>query len=325
MVEYLKKLFGPDIRSSTYRLPKSTPLYLSKGYRVEKLVFGDSECILISPVEKGARLPVLKNHYRRFLDICALPCALHLDKLTSGQRQNLVSCRIPFVSEGQVYLPFWGSAFLVAMKAQTDVPQKMTPTTQLVFLGIYYRTLSDVRVNASRLAAELDVPKSSVSRAIGDLLEYGLVKVRTEGTNKWISLNGDPGMVMGEAVKVMRSPVGKVVYLGEKPKRLPYKLGNILALVENSLLAGNELDGAFVYDRETAQKFPKEVFISRRDYEDFGGVMAEVWRYNPGLLSAGTCVDDISLLLSLNDYDDERVQKELDVIRERHGIVGEEV
>jgi hypothetical protein len=50
-----------------------------------------------------------------------------------------------------------------------------------------------------------------------------------------------------------------------------------------------------------------------------------VWKYDPNLLSKGKRVDDISLYLELKDDPDERVQNELDAIRERYGIKGEEI
>ena len=45
-----------------------------------------------------------------------------------------------------------------------------------------------------------------------------------------------------------------------------------------------------------------------------------MWRYNPQLLSAGENVDDISLILSLKDNEDERVQREIDEIKEKYGL-----
>jgi hypothetical protein len=48
--------------------------------------------------------------------------------------------------------------------------------------------------------------------------------------------------------------------------------------------------------------------------------MLEVWKYDPFLLSNNDHVDDLSLMLSLRDDTDERVQKELDTIRNNYGM-----
>jgi hypothetical protein len=48
---------------------------------------------------------------------------------------------------------------------------------------------------------------------------------------------------------------------------------------------------------------------------------AKMERYDPKLLSDSDRVDEISLLLALDGDQDERVQNELDRIRETHKIV----
>ena len=46
----------------------------------------------------------------------------------------------------------------------------------------------------------------------------------------------------------------------------------------------------------------------------------EVWSYDPSLLSVNGVVDDISLLLSLDNHANERIQSGLDVIRKRYEL-----
>ena len=65
---------------------------------------------------------------------------------------------------------------------------------------------------------------------------------------------------------------------------------------------------------------PVEMIISQENFEDFGGSVIEVWSYDPLLLAQDGRVDDISLLLSLEDDTDERVQMGLDEIREKHEL-----
>lgn len=104
------------------------------------------------------------------------------------------------------------------------------------------------------------------------------------------------------------------------PDNIPYMLGGIRALSEKTMLASNERDGAIVFDKENAKLIPKELFVSKRDFDDFGGVAAEVWAYDPSLLSNEEMVDELSLYICLKDIEDERIQKELDSIRAKYGI-----
>jgi hypothetical protein len=45
-----------------------------------------------------------------------------------------------------------------------------------------------------------------------------------------------------------------------------------------------------------------------------------VWSYDPIILERDGCVDDISLLLSMDNDPNERVQTCLDEIRQKHGL-----
>lgn len=320
MVEYLSKIFGDRVISSEYRLPRTAPFYLVNGYLTEKAALNNSECIIIKPIDMDARLPVLKKHYGRICEISGLPCALYLEKLTAGQRENLISENIPFVSAMQVYLPFWGAVFTARLQTPKKITKSMTPTTQLVFLYAFYRLSAGQKISASVVSEGLNLPKSTAAKAVQDLCSYGLFNFSAVGTNKWISFNGKQAEVLNRAMPLMRNPVGKEVWLKSAPDNIPYMLGGIRALSKISMLASNERDGAIVFSRESAKQLPKDLFVSKRDFDDFGGIAAEVWAYKPSLISDGETVDDLSLFISLKAFEDERVQKELDSIREKYGI-----
>ena len=60
--------------------------------------------------------------------------------------------------------------------------------------------------------------------------------------------------------------------------------------------------------------------ISEQEFHDFGGNIIEVWSYDPKLLSNENRGDDISLLRSVENDPDERIQMALDEIREKHEL-----
>ena len=57
---------------------------------------------------------------------------------------------------------------------------------------------------------------------------------------------------------------------------------------------------------------PKALYIAQK------AVVVEKWSYDPALLSVNNMVDDISLILSLKDNKDERVQMEVDRLRSKY-------
>ena len=61
-----------------------------------------------------------------------------------------------------------------------------------------------------------------------------------------------------------------------------------------------------------ADLVPKALYLSEK------GVKVEKWHYDPAVLAQDDMVDDISLILSMKDNKDERVQMELDRIRSKY-------
>ena len=177
--------------------------------------------------------------------------------------------------------------------------------------------------NLVRISEDLKIPKSTLTRAVQQLESLRLISSRNEGVSKWVTLKSGLDETMRAAENALSSPVRKTVYLKTMPEGIQTKISGIRALADMSMLAAKESDGSFAISKEEYRKIPGKDFISRQEFRDFGGVVVEVWRYDPFLLSDDKYVDDLSLVLSLKDEPDERVQKELDSIRQKYGIAEE--
>ncbi len=318
MLKYLLECFSNEITSSIYAFPKGTPVYMKDSYTLEKYNWQDESFILITPKDNLTRLPTLKKHFYQIEEKIKIPCALNLEWLTPRQRNNLINSKIPFVSgENQIYLPFWGCVFKNKYKNKISLPKKMSPSTQLIFLWAYYAKKNNEKINLSIASLKLHLSTTSVSRSFLELVEYGLVKQVQEKTIKWIEFTDNLSNILNISLPYLNSPIKKYIYLKEIPTSITYKIGGIRAL---STINTNDRDGSFVIDKNTFNLIPKDYLLNKRDFNDFGGKTVEVWKYNPMLLSSNKKVDDISLLLSLMDNDDERIQKELDKIKARNGI-----
>lgn len=97
-------------------------------------------------------------------------------------------------------------------------------------------------------------------------------------------------------------------------------ISGIRALAQQSVISVNEQDGAIAVSRKTAAKIPADVICTEQYFGDFGGSVFEVWSYDPTILAKNACVDDISLLLSMDNDPNERIQMCLDEIREKHEL-----
>ncbi len=320
MLDYLKRVFGDTITLEEYPYPDHAPAFFRADYTMSKIVWKHNECVLLAPKNPQWRLPALKKQLQIFQTLCEHPCALSLQSLTALQRQNLLENNIPFVAGfQQVYLPFWGCAFAEKFRLQTPMADKMAPGTQLVFLYLYYQE-SGSKINLTHIAEALNLSKATCNRALQDLEASGLVTLAAQGRIKWVNLAGTKEEFLQKGYGRLRTPVDRLLYLktplaeGENPR------SGLQALSELSMIAANQLDSGIAVFKKVVGYIPASNVISRREFEDFGGYAVEVWSYDPGVLAKDGRVDDISLLLSLADSKNERVQMALDVLREKHKL-----
>lgn len=320
MLDFLKTIFGADISAVECEYPKTAPYYIRDGYDLKSLFWGRNQCILLIPTFPSWRLPTVKRQLMKFQENCTVPCALCLENLTSLQRRNLLENNIPFISiSQQVYLPFWGCLFTERFKAQAPVTEKMAPGTQLVFLYLYYLEESS-NINLTRLSKSLHLSKATCTRAVDDLARSGLITEKTEGTNKWIAPAFEKSEFLKKGYPRLKSPVKRLIFVKQAVNvRLQLKSG-MLALADISLVGTDDYDGAVAVSSKAAAEIPIKDTLSQQEFRDFGGSVIEVWGYDPALLAHSGRVDDISLLLSLENMNDERVQMGLDEIRERHKL-----
>ena len=323
MFDYLRSVFGADVREEISHPPPNTPFYLRDNYSIKKLSWRGNSFLLLKPKNDAIHLPALKKHLKTVASMSNLPCALELENMTSLQRKNLLESQTPFISDQQqIYLPFWGCLFTENYK-KTVTLGNFAPITQLVFLYLYYQK-NEVRITASELSKILSVSKASVTRVIDALSAHSLVRIESDGYRKWVTEALEKREMLRKALPLMRSPVERTLYVNALPPDMQFVTGGIRALSQLTMLGAKEMDGSFVIDRISSPHIPKESIVNENTFRDLGGSVIEVWSYNPRLLSTVSTVDEISLLLSLMSNPDERVQMALDEIREKFGLATDE-
>ena len=320
VLDYLKTVFGEAISIVPYSFPPKTPYYIRDGYQVQRLSWSENECVILSPGNASWRLPTLKKQLERFQETCDVPCALGLENMTAMQRRNLLENHIPFVSRSQqVYLPFWGCSFVEQFKTEMAPGEKMAPGTQLIFLYLYY-TDDTSNINLTTLSKTLGLSKATCTRAVNDLTASGLLCQRAAGTSKWITPAFAKQEFLRKGYARLKSPIERLVYVTDMPSSLPHLQSGVKALSGITMVGAKEQDCGMAIFKKSIPGIPVEMIISQENFEDFGGSVIEVWSYDPLLLAQDGRVDDISLLLSLEDDTDERVQMGLDEMREKHEL-----
>lgn len=311
MDHYIKSMLGCSVQKCSYNLPINMPQYLLNDYSYQKYTIENIECLFVTPVEFS--LPAYKKQYPKMKHITNLPIVLQLKSITQYQRKTLIEEHIPFVAEGsQIYLPFLAIYLTEKYQEITEI-EKFTPITQLVFLYLLYHK---EKITATDLANRINCTTMSVSRAYKVLLDTALFHAESCGVKKYLVPGSKGGELLKSAEKYFINPVEKTVYV-QKDTVLPeFVASGIWALSKKTMLNASDLEQCYAVSRKThiaiSEIAPKASYMMGKSLK------VERWLYDPAILAKNGIVDDISLILSLKDNNDERVQIELDRIRSKY-------
>ncbi|MBO4390087.1 MAG: hypothetical protein J5825_04445 [Lachnospiraceae bacterium] len=323
MMEVIEKVFGKAVNEEEYHFPSGTPIFILYGYAVSRITLDRMSCILVRPKDEKYTLSGLKKHLAIIRDICGEPVVLGIDKLSAMRRTNLIEEGISFVSgSGQIFIPGWGCYFDERISNPPKESFILSANAQVIFLYLFYHDDGQCkRVTQTQLAKELQMNKMTCSRAVRQLRELKLISVYEEGTANFIFLD-DRLRALKDAFAHMDSPIRKKVYVSRIPEGFSGKICGLKALSEKTMIAVLDQDAGYAITGEDLKMIDPGLLVDEQTFCDFGGEIVEVWKYDPKLLSAQYSVDDISLILELKSEEDERIQKELDVIREKYGLEG---
>lgn len=208
------------------------------------------------------------------------------------------------VGNRQLFLP---SIYLVVSREKPEQQIETEKPPVLFQLAVLYHLEKESidGLTMQTLAEKLKTSYATVNRGIRWMKEKGFVTL-TGGKEKQIQFNYQGKDLWEQALPYLETPVDFIVYtpeLGISEKGLVSEQN---ALAEYSLLNGG----------------PYRIAISKEEYKNlkkkdiywdpFGEAGIEVWKYDPALLSGTGVVDKLSLYLLLKDYEDERVQIELE-------------
>ncbi|MDE7420528.1 MAG: MarR family transcriptional regulator [Muribaculaceae bacterium] len=208
------------------------------------------------------------------------------------------------VGNRQLFLP---SIFLVVSREKPEQhkePEKPPVLFQLAVLFHLEKENID-GITMQTLAEKLKTSYATVNRGIRWMKEKGFVTL-SGGKEKQIQFNYQGKDLWEKALPYLETPVDFIVYTPELGISENGLVSEQNALAEYSLLNGGPYRIA-VSKEEYKNLKKKDIY-----WDPFGEAGIEVWKYDPALLSGTGVVDKLSLYLLLKDYEDERVQIELE-------------
>ena len=239
------------------------------------------------------------------------PCVMMFDQLASYERNRYIEQGVYFVVSGKyVFLPF----FLINAKDSAPInKERLQPAAQYLLLYHLQRkslegcTLSDME-------KLLPYNYLAISRAVRQLEVTYLVDVDVSNNGtKRIHFEKEGKQLWEVAEPLMRNPIKSVWYADEEVAQ--GVVGGINALSHYSALNPERMQTKVIHEPEF-RKAKETGALPDLNILD-GDTRIEVWKYPPVIEKEVGFVARLSLVLSLREDDDPRVEKEIELMIDR--------
>ena len=300
-MEYLRTLLGMKVE---YRAVADLrfPNFITSRYRIRKAALDGIEVFFLYPIAELESVGILKKHIARIQKAENIPAVLIPDQLTYRQKEYLLREKVPFIVDGkQVYLPFMAVYLQERGDVEKTEKKELLPASQMVLLYFIYH--GSGRQIMSCAVTDLGLTSTSVSRAVRQLEDLGLLRTEKDGFQKVLYSELSAKELFQKAHENFQNPVKRAVYVLLEQIQDPLLESGYTALARYSML--NE-PNVVCYAAGSISRWDG---VSTKKLQN-GQTQAavELWRYNPGKLSRTDTVDPLSLALALKNDPDERVE-----------------
>lgn len=311
---YLKENIDASIELKKWEEQENLPLFLLEAYSFYQVSILNVTCILMFVTDQIPSVDTLIKHIRVIKTIHSGELIVAFKKITTFKRKNLIAEGIPFLIEnGQMYLPFLGLDLKKITNRKIDKPAQFSATAQLVYLMFLYD--KEMQINATQMAKQLNVTVMTASRALNELNVLGLLEYevsgKTERSKAYRRINDPEYYRLGNTR--LKNPVRKTVYMESLPESCP--VAGLEALANQTMING-PTHPVRAISKEMANREKDRMINDLETLCDKNFFEVQIWHYNPEVLSINHQVDKLSLKLSLDKINDDRIDMAIQKILE---------
>lgn len=309
------ELFGEIYKTEQLSKPSKLPLFIKSNRKFYSFNNNEHKFILIKiPNNEKFGVAAYKKQLNILIDYYNLPVSFWFDDFNLSQRKALIENNIPFVSEKQIYLPFLGILFSEKFtKSKNIYSDKMMPATQVLFLYLVYKK-KNTKTNKKEAAEYLHLTQTSLTRASNQLLDMDLIKQEKKGKDVFMWIDKVDYEYFLKAKPFLINPIQEILFVESNNTIKELPLAGESALANNSMLAEPNVISFAQY-----RKNKKDIKSVDEKWSDNKGFFRlEIWKYDPILFMKNGCVDPISLYLSFENNNDERIENELNQMMENY-------
>ena len=302
-------VFGISIKYEAWNHQDFLPVYIAGSYDFHTAYIGNKCCIMLIPTEELATLPALKKQIAKIQQIDNVPVIFELATVSNYLRKSLIENNIPFVTDKQVFLPFIG-IMLTDEKEPPKLTGRFVYSTQQLFLFYLYSKKKRLYISEARKV--LPFTAMTLTRAAKQLEATDLFLVAKDGVNKFIESKYSRYELFEKAKVYLTTPVRKAGYIDKTQ------------VTENMVFAGKTarsekimLNPSGIVTYAISEKDYDKTLLIEELVDSDKQVRLELWAYNPKQFSEDNSADDISVVLSFEDTNDERIEEAVEELQER--------
>lgn len=278
------------------------------GFHIYKGNFQGVEYIFYQSKSKKEYTPSEYAYYsNKITEVMNKSVILITNKRDYNNRIRLYEQGVYFVAgSNYVYLPNLIVNTLGRTPKRKRV-KKLSPKAQFLLLYWLQEKSLGPDVSIATFVGKWNFSYISISRALAELEQYGLCdSFKGIDNSKTYHFPKERKAIWEDNQELMRNPVSRIVYSNE-PIPEGFRVTSISALSHYSWLNPENVDTVAVLDsvfRESSWK--------NQTNEIEGKYRIEIWCYEPAMFEGTRYVDKLSLVLSLSEDPDARVEGEVE-------------
>lgn len=298
---------------------KSLPVFISRIYEPYRgRIFGRDYVLLVCTAKDHPAPGQVEKHVEIAREALGPNVAIVFSSLPSFDRKRLIQRRIPFIVPGrQTYLPLVMIDLREKSLSRLDPggqrPEALSAPAQVLLLYHLQKNGEAEDWPLNRWADILGYSRMTLTRAYRELLSADLCRPSGRGRQVLVQFVAARQAMWKKASPYLRSPVAGRHWMRVVTPRndLPLYQAGMSALAQWTMMAAGREEEFAMAPQGYRAALEDDKLISV-PYAEGDAVAVERWRYDPRVLSPdGHTVDRLSLYLSLQHDQDERVQAAL--------------
>ena len=311
IIDYLRNTIGLDVEvlGSQYIRTDELPFHLKQGNEFFMVKIHEKKLVFVKPRYLEYPAPdQIQQQMEQIKKIMKLQPVYLFDNVDTYTRKRLVQNKTAFIVEDkQMYIPFLLIDF-EEEKIIKETKEFLTPSAQCIL--IYHLLIASLNDrNLIFIAETLTYSKMTITRSVKELEMFGLCELE-RSKDKRVRFMKDAKEIWATAKEKMKSPIMKKVWVEEVSNQQHLMHGGISALSSYTNLS-NDRQPTYAINTEIYKQLKRDNQLIGEN-KKYGQIALEIWKYDPNTLSKRDEVDPISLYLSLQMNEDERVQQALE-------------